>query len=361
MTILTAIGILLLIILVLAALCLFYPVSYRIRGEAEEEVSLFGRFWWLSGIFRLEFDVKGFVPQVRFGILWFHWSFGGKEAGQDDASDAADRGGGYSKPNPDLSGGQKDADVTATAVSGEKAKASETAVLERKAETSETAALERKAEASETAVLEREAEVLEPAVLEGRSEASGPAVLEGRSEASELAVVEEQGDVAKERAESKRRRRQVRPKGRAEPKKKASRRKRAGDQKERGTGSTRTFKEKYARFKAEALDEKNHMAVRHIWKEITYIVTRLEPKYMVGGFDFSTGDPALTGIVTGAVSILPVLYRYDACVYPDFVSDEPYIRGVLSFGGRMSLYHVVLCLIRLFRDKNAMQFILKFR
>jgi len=113
------------------------------------------------------------------------------------------------------------------------------------------------------------------------------------------------------------------------------------------SGRVRSLKESYARFKGEVSDEKNRMA-------------RLKPKYIDGGVDFSTGDPALTGLLTGALSMLPVLYQYGACVYPDFTSDTPYLKGALSLGGRMSLYHGLLCLIRLIRNKNTMQFIQKF-
>ena len=269
--ILTVIGILFLVILTLAALCLFYPVSYRIRGEAEEEMSLAGRFWWLFGILWFEVAVKGFEPEIRFGILWFQKSLWGKEtAGQESGCDTLPK----------------------------------TPALEQKPDMGAAPAPRPKKEAEEEPAPKRDKKGKRP-----------------------------------------------RPKSRAKQRKGFNGK----------SGRVRSLKESYARFKGEISDEKNRMAVRHIWREITYIVTRLKPKYIDGGLDFSTGDPALTGLLTGALSMLPVLYQYGACVYPDFTSDTPYLKGALSLGGRMSLYHGLLCLIRLIRNKNTMQFIQKFR
>lgn len=282
--ILTVIGILLLAILVVAALFLFYPVSYQIQGKAGDEVFLSGRFWWLLHIFWFEFAVRDFTPRARFGVLWFQKSFGEEEEDEKE---------------------------------------------ER-----------------------REPELKPKAPVQ-----DGPAIR------PKAAALEDKTGAKKMRTQRKRaaKNKRMRPKARGKPGRSAFRLERVKAFKEKGVNRARNWKERYIHIKAEALDEKNHMAVRHIWAEITYIVTHLKPKYMRGGFDFSTGDPALTGLLTGAFSMLPLFYQYEACVYPDFVSDKPYVKGAVTFGGTMSLYHGLLCLIRLIRDKNAMQLIQKFR
>ena len=89
-----------------------------------------------------------------------------------------------------------------------------------------------------------------------------------------------------------------------------------------------------------------------MWQELWYLVSHLKPNYIESDISFSAGDPALTGKITGAVSLLPVLYRYDAQVYPDFLSEEAYIRGRLKMKGHMALFHFVRSLIRLIRDEN---------
>lgn len=281
LNILAVIGILLLILLVLAAICLFYPVSYRIRGEAEEELSLCGRFRWLSGLLRFEFELRDFRPRMQFGILWLNWSFGGEEAEEADTKTGAARR-------------EERMEKTAEAPAGEA----------------------RSRESVETEVLENTASA-------------------------------EQYRTESQKAASKSRMR----------KKPGSKRFRKN--------CGKAFQNKRSRqkgvLKEELLDGGNRMAVKHFWQEATYIFTHLKPKYAEGTVSFSVGDPELTGLATGALSLLPVMYQYDACVCPDFISDAPYIRGTIVFGGRMSLYCTVLCLIRIIRDENAMRLIQKFR
>lgn len=120
-------------------------------------------------------------------------------------------------------------------------------------------------------------------------------------------------------------------------------------------------KDTFESLKRECQDEKNRMAAAHMWQEVIYILSHLKPKYIQTEISFSTGDPAATGQVTGALSLLPVLYRYDAHIYPDFTSDEFYIRGNFSLKGHMSLYHAVICLIRIIRDKNIRRLIRRIR
>lgn len=120
-------------------------------------------------------------------------------------------------------------------------------------------------------------------------------------------------------------------------------------------------KDVFGRIKKEFSDEKNKQAVSHIWKELMYLLKYLKPKYIRGKMDFSTGDPALTGQVTGALSLIPILYQYDFRVCPDFVSDDFYIRGNISLKGHIALYHAVAIFIRVIRDKNIIRLLHKIR
>lgn len=308
--ILTVMGILLLVLLVLAAVCLFYPVSYRIKGEAEEELSLCGRFWWLLGLFRFEFAIRDFKPSMQFGILWLKWSFGGEEAEEEPHKEKTPK-----EPGPDAPAYKERAGVPG----------------KKSGQSAETDGSERKtSQSTGTAVSGKKADASFSAEQPG---------------AEEEAALAERHSAEKDKADKKGKRRK-------------KRRKAFGV---KGNSQKAAFKERYDRFRTELSDEKNHLAVKHFWQEATYIFTHLRPKYANGAVYFATGDPALTGQVTGALSLLPVMYQYDACVCPDFVSDNPYIRGTIAFGGRMSLYRAVLCLIRIIRDENAMRLIQKFR
>ena len=120
-------------------------------------------------------------------------------------------------------------------------------------------------------------------------------------------------------------------------------------------------KDVFGRIKKEFSDEKNKQAVSHIWKEMMYLLKHLKPKYIHGKMDFSTGDPALTGQVTGALSLVPMIYRYNFRVCPDFVSDNFYIRGNISLKGHIALYHALAIFIRIIRDKNIIRLLHKIR
>lgn len=113
--------------------------------------------------------------------------------------------------------------------------------------------------------------------------------------------------------------------------------------------------------KRELSDEKNKLALSHVWREVLYLLSHLKPKDARGEIHFSTGDPALTGEVTGVLSLCPLFYKYKLHVYPDFASDKFYVRGNLFLKGHMSLYQLVLILIRLMRDKNFRRLIKKIR
>lgn len=104
--------------------------------------------------------------------------------------------------------------------------------------------------------------------------------------------------------------------------------------------------------KTEISDERNRKAVSHVWQEFLYLLRHLKPKYMKGDISFSTGDPATTGEVTGVLSMFPIVYRYDARIYPDFLSEEMYVKGSLALKGHMALFHVIAILIRGIKDKN---------
>ncbi len=140
--------------------------------------------------------------------------------------------------------------------------------------------------------------------------------------------------------------------------------KRKRKKKKEKSKKTKEKKEKTNIFQAvkrELSDEKNKLAVSHVWREVIYLFSHIKPKTAVGEINFSTGDPALTGQATGVLSLMPVFYRYKLHVYPDFAADKFYIQGYLTVKGHMALYHLVLILVRLFCDKNIRGLINKIR
>lgn len=104
--------------------------------------------------------------------------------------------------------------------------------------------------------------------------------------------------------------------------------------------------------KREISDERNQSAVRKFFEELLYLLSKIKPKYCKADISFATGDPALTGEVTGALSLIPLFYQKRVHVYPDFTSDEFYIRGDLMVKGYMALFYLLRSGIHILRDKN---------
>lgn len=119
--------------------------------------------------------------------------------------------------------------------------------------------------------------------------------------------------------------------------------------------------DRFKEFRQEASDERNRQAISHLWRELCYLLAHLKPKYVKAEIFFSTGDPALTGEVTGALSLFPLIYRYDAHIYPDFLSEEFYIKGSMKMKGHIAVFHFLKILIRLFLDKNIKRLYYKFK
>ena len=113
--------------------------------------------------------------------------------------------------------------------------------------------------------------------------------------------------------------------------------------------------------KREISDERNQSAVRKFFEELLYLLSKINPKYCKADISFATGDPALTGEVTGALSLIPLFYQKRVHVYPDFTSDEFYIRGNLMVKGHMALFHLLRSGIHILRDKNIKRLWYKIR
>lgn len=121
------------------------------------------------------------------------------------------------------------------------------------------------------------------------------------------------------------------------------------------------WKNRAGTIREELTDERNKMAISHIWQEVLYLLSHLKPKYIQAEIDFSVGDPAATGQATGMLSLLPIMYQKGIHVYPDFMSEEFYIRGSFCLKGHMALFHMIRCFIRIWKDKNIKRIFNKFR
>ncbi len=84
---------------------------------------------------------------------------------------------------------------------------------------------------------------------------------------------------------------------------------------------------------------------------------RTRPRDIHGQICFGLRDPANTGMLIGAVSTIPAVYRTDLSVSPDFEAEENYIEGDVHAKGHLLLFHLLVLVIRLIRRENVRKFI----
>ena len=314
--ILKIIGILLLVILCLILLVLFHPIFYQVEGEAEEKISLQGYFWWLFQILRLEFQWEDQEFNLRLRIFGFSRNLGEEETEEDFAESAMD----------DSEYGR------------EASEEEEESVAEEKNPTEEFVAEGEKIPLERSALEEAECQTVEVATEENKSQKEDKA---GKKKQDNQ--IQDSGS----------------KKASGSPKKKKQKAK--TDKKEKKGNRKGKIQDRFKKIRHEVSDERNHQAISHLWRELCYLLTHLKPKYVKAEISFSTGDPALTGKVTGALSLFPLIYRYDAHIYPDFLSEEFYIKGSLKMKGHITVFHLLIILIRLFFDKNIRRLYNKFK
>jgi len=106
-------------------------------------------------------------------------------------------------------------------------------------------------------------------------------------------------------------------------------------------------------WKQQLTDEHNKSVVRKIWSEICYLLRHFKFRKIVTDLEFSTGDPATTGQALGILCMIPVLYRYQFKIVPDFEAEEFYIKGAFLVAGKVRLIHILITVLRLIFDKEV--------
>lgn len=94
-------------------------------------------------------------------------------------------------------------------------------------------------------------------------------------------------------------------------------------------------------------DETNQRVVKLVFTELGYLLKHFRFRKIHTNMEFSLADPALTGQALGVLSLIPALYQYDVHVYPDFESEDMYVKGTFSVAGRIRLVHFIVVLGRL--------------
>ncbi len=102
---------------------------------------------------------------------------------------------------------------------------------------------------------------------------------------------------------------------------------------------------------------RDHQVIRESMPLLRKFLYRARPRDVHGTVAFGLRDPARTGEIVGAVAALPVIYRTDLAVVPDFETEETYIEGDIHARGHILMFHALLLFIGLIRKKNIRAFI----
>lgn len=120
------------------------------------------------------------------------------------------------------------------------------------------------------------------------------------------------------------------------------------------------IKDKIYDIKSFIVDETNKKLFQILQKEIRYLLKHFKFRTINADLRFSLGDPANTGQALGILSMMPWLYRYQFHIFPDFETDELYVRGVFDVRGRIRLIHAVVSAVRILLQKECRTAIKKF-
>ncbi len=100
-------------------------------------------------------------------------------------------------------------------------------------------------------------------------------------------------------------------------------------------------------------DEANRTVFAKVLAELRYLLRHFRMRKVDADVRFGLGDPAATGQALGALSVVPLFYRYPCRVVPDFETEETYVKGRVQIAGRARGVHIVLSLIRLWGKKEV--------
>jgi len=106
-------------------------------------------------------------------------------------------------------------------------------------------------------------------------------------------------------------------------------------------------------------DKKNKKALKKIIALIKNLFRHLRLKVYNTKLIYSLGEPDLTGLATGVISWIPIVYADGAGICPDFTADEPFVRGHIRVKGSIMLLWILILIFKIFTDKDIKKITLK--
>ena len=119
----------------------------------------------------------------------------------------------------------------------------------------------------------------------------------------------------------------------------------------------RQMKDMLCRGKALLEDEINQRSVRLIFRELRYLLRHSGFRRIRTNLTFALWEPSATGQFLGVLCMLPVMYRYEIQVYPDFEAESAYVRGSFQIKGHIRLIHMLVSFLRLLKEREFRIFV----
>ncbi len=99
-------------------------------------------------------------------------------------------------------------------------------------------------------------------------------------------------------------------------------------------------------------DPRFQAAVRLALADLKKLLKHIRPKQLRGHIDYGLSDPALTGQLLGAASLLKSVYGAQLQLNPDFDAEKTTVNGELHIAGRIYLFYILWTGITLLLNKN---------
>ena len=106
-------------------------------------------------------------------------------------------------------------------------------------------------------------------------------------------------------------------------------------------------------------DPNNQKTLRLVWRQVKAMLFHILPRKAGGQITFGFDDPATTGQVLAACSVIYALYGTELTITPDF--GQAVIDGDLQMKGRVRLGTLAVLAVRVLADRNLWRMIKKVR
>ncbi|MDD6193464.1 MAG: DUF2953 domain-containing protein [Lachnospiraceae bacterium] len=119
------------------------------------------------------------------------------------------------------------------------------------------------------------------------------------------------------------------------------------------TNSKKQISNRVGDFHKKWKDEHNRSAIQFFLKKIVWLIKKTKPNILHADVEFSLGDPALTGLATGVISLCPGCYGKKTSIVPDFESEYIYANGWIEIKGIVFFVHIVYLIVSIFFNKDC--------